>query len=117
MMAYAMGRSLVGIRAEEILVSARWLASVCAADRVDLEASSWAVTPALHAAASEPQLFGSVTLSDAPEAWEDVIAKGRRHRMSDVVHGALRHYSISELKKENDRMKGATAERAAIQVK
>ncbi|MFO7936599.1 MAG: hypothetical protein R6V06_03215 [Kiritimatiellia bacterium] len=68
MMAYVMGRSLVGIRAEDILAGALWLANVCSAERTDLEASSWAVTPALHAAVSAPQLFVDVTITDLPDA-------------------------------------------------
>ncbi|MFA7174898.1 MAG: hypothetical protein WC340_16100 [Kiritimatiellia bacterium] len=104
-MAYVLGRSLVGIRAEDILAGARWLAGICGAERVDMEASSWAVTPALHAAASEPQLFRNLKILNAPEAWEDVIANGHRHLMSDVVHGALRLYSISDLKQRLDGVK------------
>lgn len=99
MMAYLLGRSLVGMRAEDILLCARWLSVASGTDKVDLHAGNWAVTPALHAAAAEPQLFEKVILTDAPLAWEGVVAKGERHRFSDLVHGALRAYTISELKK------------------
>ena len=99
MMAYLLGRSLVGIRAEDILVSARWLAETCAVDRVDLQASSWAVTPALHAAVVEQQLFLNFQMKDAPLTWEKVVEQGLRHRISDVVHAALRVYTIQDLEK------------------
>jgi len=99
MVAYLLGRSLVGMRAEEVLMCARWLSVACGSQQVELRAANWAVTPALHAAAAEPQLFAAVSWSDAPLAWEDVVAKGDRHRFSDLVHGALRSYTIADLKK------------------
>ena len=97
-MAYLLGGSLVGMRAEDLLMAARWLASTCGAPAVELCAAGWAVTPALHAAAAEPQLFAKVSLADEPLAWEEVVAKGERHRFADLVHGALRAYSIGDLK-------------------
>ena len=97
-MAYLLGGSLVGMRAEDLLICARWLSSACGAPAVELFASGWAVTPALHAAAAEPQLFAKVSLADEPLAWEEVVAKGERHRFSDLVHGALRAYTIGDLK-------------------
>ena len=65
---------------------------------MELRAANWAVTPALHAAAAEPQLFARVNVSDAPLAWEEVVAQGDRHRFSDLVHGALREYTTADLK-------------------
>lgn len=98
-MAYLLGRSLVGMRAEDLLVCARWLSVACGAGQVELRAANWAVTPALHAAAAEPQLFGKVSLADEPKAWEEVVAEGARHRFADVVHGALREYTLGDLKR------------------
>ena len=102
-MAYLLGRSLVGMRAEDALMAARWLSAACGADAVELVAANWAVAPALHAAAAEPQLFGQVSLADEPRAWEEVVAKGERHRFSDLVHGALRAYTIGDLKQAAQR--------------
>ena len=98
MMACLLGQSLVGMRAEDVLVCARWLSVACASTKVELYASNWAVTPALHAVAAEPQLFAKVSVSEAPLAWEDVVAKGDRHRFSDLVHGALREYTTADVK-------------------
>lgn len=98
-MAYLLGRPLVGMRAEDVLLCARWLSVTCGVKAVELRAANWAVTPALHAAAAEPQLFAKVSLSDAPLAWEDVVATGDRHRFSDLAHGALRAYTIGDLKR------------------
>ena len=96
-MAYLLGRSLVGMRAEDVLVSARWLSVTFGADRIELHAAEWAVTPALHAAAAEPQLFSKVSLTDTPLPWDEAVVKNVPHRFSDVVHGALRDYTLADL--------------------
>jgi len=97
-MAYLLGRSLVGMRAEDILSCARWLAGACGQKKVGLQAANWAVTPALHAAAVEPELFSAVGLSQEPDTWGGVVSKGAYHRFSDIVHGALREYDLEVLK-------------------
>ena len=97
-MAYLLGRSLVGMRSEDILSCARWLAGACGQERVGLQAANWAVTPALHAAVAEPELFSGVGLSQAPDTWGEVVSKGAYHRFSDIVHGALREYDLDVLK-------------------
>ncbi len=97
-MAYLLGKSLVGLRAEQVLICARWLSGVCESKQIDLHAANWAVTPALHAAVCEQSLFGNVSLEEAPLAWEEVVAQGASHRFADLVHGALRSYTIQELK-------------------
>ncbi len=97
-MAYLLGHSLVGIRAEDTLICARWLSIACGASQVQLRAKSWAVTPALHAAVAEPQLFASLSLSDEPPTWEEVVVKDISHRFTDIVHGALQEYTIGDLK-------------------
>jgi len=99
-MAYLLGHSLVGIRAEDILICARWLSVACGGNQVRLEAESWAVTPALHAAIAEPQLFASVSLTDEPPAWEEIVVKDISHRFSDIVNGALQEYTIGDLKNQ-----------------
>ncbi len=98
-LAYLLGDSLVGLRAETLLVCARWLAAACGRERVELRAAGWAVTPALHAAAAEPGLFSRVTWQGEPPDWSGVIARGQRHRFADVVHGALRHYDLGDLRR------------------
>src|SRR5262249_43113274 len=97
-LAYLMGSSLVGMRANDILQCARWLAADRKTQTVELRAASWAVTPALHAAVCEP-LFSAVTLTDRPMSWRDVVKNGDRHRFSDIVHGALRDYDLSDLER------------------
>ena len=95
--AYLLGRSLTGLRAEDLLVAARWLAENQRASAVELHAVSWARTPALHAAVAEPDLFQSVVLDSPTPSWHDVVIQGDRHRFSDVIHGALRDYDLPDL--------------------
>jgi hypothetical protein len=95
--AYLLGQSLTGLRAEDLLAAGRWLSREQSAKSVQLSAASWAVTPALHAAVAEPELFTSVTLSERPMTWSRVIDEGARHRYSDLVHGALQDYDLPEL--------------------
>ncbi len=94
-----LGRTLVGMRAEDILACSRWLAARFDAKAIELRAANWAVTPALHAAAAEPNLFNTMTLADRPMTWHQVIEKGERHRFSDLVHGALREYDLPDLER------------------
>lgn len=98
MIAYLLGKSLVGIRAEDLLSAARYLtAEQEGAESVELIATGWATTPALHAAVAEPQLFAKTTLRDRTKTWSEVIAQEDRHRFSDLVHGALHDYDLDDL--------------------
>ena len=68
-MAYLLGRSCVGLRAENILAASRWLKEQTPPGKraaVRLIAVGQAGIPALHAAALEPDLFQSVAFSHAP---------------------------------------------------
>ena len=94
----ALGGSLVGMRAEDLIGFARWLAAESETDAVELHAVSWGVTPALHAAVAEPDLFSAVTTDAPPMAWEEVVRNADRHRFSDVVHGGLIDYTLADLK-------------------
>lgn len=96
---YLFGQSLVGMRAEDILVCAQWLAGKTGQKKVGLHAVSWAVTPALHAVVAEHALFHSLTLDERVPDWGASIDNGLRNRFSDVVHGALRDYDLPELER------------------
>jgi len=98
MIAYLLGKSLVGIRAEDLLAAARYLTTGQeGTESVELIATGWATTPALHAAVAEPKLFSKTTLRDRTKTWSEVIAQEDRHRFSDLVHGALRDYDLDDL--------------------
>jgi len=96
--AYLLGKSFVGMRAEDSLVCARWLARRVKTASVDLVAVGHVGVPALHAAALEPEMFASVKLSGTLKSWSDVV-KTRivRRQLINVVHGALEVYDLPDL--------------------
>ena len=95
-MAYALGRSYVGMRAEDVLACARYLADE--GYSVSLVAVGNVGVPALHAAALEPGLFETVTLRQTLESWSNVIHSKRTHNQYvNTVHGALEVYDLPDL--------------------
>jgi len=102
-LAYLLGRSYVGIRAEDVLVCARYARNL-AAERsgagVDLVAVGNVGVPALHAAALHSELFDSVKLSQSLCCWSSVIHNRlSRNQVVNAVHGALTHYDLPDLAK------------------
>ena len=99
--AYLLGRSYVGMRAEDILVCARYAAQRIADPSqrgVRLIAVGNVGIPALHAAALEPDLFQSVQLSRTLVSWSNVIHHRLNRGLSaSIVHGALTHYDLPDL--------------------
>jgi len=95
--AYLLGRSYVGMRAEDVLVCARFLRQQQTGP-VDLIAAGNVTIPALHAAALEPELFGSVRFTGLLSSWSNVIELGRSYNQQiNTVHGALTVYDIPDL--------------------
>jgi dienelactone hydrolase len=95
--AYLLGRSYVGMRAEDILNSARFLQSKLKGP-LDLVAVGHVCVPALHAVALEPQLFGSVKLVRGFVSWSNVIELAQsRNQLVNTVHGALTTYDLPDL--------------------
>jgi cephalosporin-C deacetylase-like acetyl esterase len=100
-LAYLLGKSYLTMRAEDVLVCARFLAGYEAGEkpnRVHLRSWGRVGPPALHAAALEPQLFASVTLHNCLESWTRVVQTPlSRNQFINVVHGALRTYDLPDL--------------------
>jgi len=95
--AYLLGRSYVGMRAEDVLVCARLLKQQQAGP-VELIAVGSLGVPALHAAALEPDLFASVKLVRPLASWSSVIELGRSvNQQVNAVHGALATYDLPDL--------------------
>ena len=95
--AYLLGKSHVGMRAEDVLICARLLAEQYKGP-VDLIAVGNVCVPALHAAALEPNLFASVRLIRGLTSWSDVIESGlSRNQLVNAVHGALTIYDLPDL--------------------
>jgi hypothetical protein len=97
--AYMLGRSLVGMRAEDVLVCARYLKNQTGqAKGVNLIAEGRAGVAALHAAAIEPQLFLRVEIRDSVDSWRRVLESDITiDQLENTVHGALRHYDLGDL--------------------
>lgn len=97
--AFDLGRTLLTMRAEDILVFARYLSEARAGGApVGLMAVGDVGVAALHAAAVEPQLFRAVTVSGALESY-DRLARTPvpETRWSTVVYGALEVYDLPDL--------------------
>jgi cephalosporin-C deacetylase-like acetyl esterase len=95
--AYLLGRSYVGMRAEDILVYARFLRQKYPL-QVDLIAVGNVGVPVLHGAALEPNLFGSIKLIRSLVSWSNVIESGRSYNQQvNTVHGALKVYDLPNL--------------------
>lgn len=101
-LAYLLGKSLVGLEAEDILNSARFAGVGDNPDRpraVHLIAIGKASVPALHAAVLEPALFRSVDLRDLPDSWTAVVGDPKaKGQLVHAVHGALAVYDLPELR-------------------
>lgn len=95
--AYVLGRSYVGMRAEDVLVCTRLLRQQQPSP-VDLVAVGHVSVPALHAAAFEPDLFGTVKLTRSLVSWSNVVELGRSfNQLLNTVHGALTIYDLPNL--------------------
>jgi hypothetical protein len=95
--AYLLGQSYVGMRAEDILTCGRFLKEQ-KNGTVDLIEVGHIWVPALHAAALEPDLFGSVKLVRGLACWSDVIESGRSvNQLVNTFHGALKVYDLPNL--------------------
>jgi cephalosporin-C deacetylase-like acetyl esterase len=101
-LAYLQGQSLVGLRTEEVIAAAHFVAYYQKKDdkprKVHVVGVGTAGIAALHAAALEPKLFASVTLRNTPTSWESVVKNSAPVGQLDAtVHGALRFYDLPDL--------------------
>ena len=101
--AHDLGRSIVGMQAEDVLWCARYLATDNDAYAWEASAVTLAVVgavgvPALHAAALEQQLFANVQIRNSLVSWDDVVhTPVPENQLSSVVHGALKVYDLPDL--------------------
>lgn len=103
--AYMLGQSFVGSRAEQMHAAIRWLRSRERKltgrkfNRVDLIATGELTVPALHLAVLEPELFGQIELRGGLDSWKSVIETPvTKRQLVNVVHGALRFYDLPDLR-------------------
>ena len=95
--AYVLGRSYIGMRAEDVLVCARLLKQN-QSGTLSLVSIGHVGIPALHAAALEPDLFSSVKLVRSLVSWSNVVEMGKsQDQLINTVHGALTVYDLPDL--------------------
>ena len=100
--AYLCGTSMVAQRTEEILATAKLLASGegNASAQISLVATDELCVPALHAAVLAPELINEVKLIRPLISWTEVIrGKLSRNQVVNAVHGVLREYDLPDLVK------------------
>ena len=99
--AYLLGTSYLAMRAEDILVCARYLANASDSGKpnaVHLVSIGRVGPPALHAAALEPQQFASVRLKNCLVSWAKVVRTPlAKNQYVNLVHGALKTYDLPDL--------------------
>jgi len=98
---YLLGKSMVGMRTEDVLIAARFLSGWENDDDaalIHLVADGLAIPPAVHAAALESRLFDSMKLNTACPTWKDIVADpSKTGRLVDTIHGALQVYDLPDL--------------------
>jgi len=97
-MYYWLGKSLVGVRAEEIVVLADWLGSTAGQAPTLVAAGSTAIAGA-HAYAADRSLFASVSVDSAPLGWAQAVRESAIYRFANAVQGALLDYDWIDLVK------------------
>jgi len=97
--AYLLDRPILAMRAEDTLILARYLRRLGGLRRsVHLVATGPAGPPALHAAALEPGLFGSVTIRRSLVSWSDILRQTyTKNQLAGLVQGALAVYDLDDL--------------------
>jgi cephalosporin-C deacetylase-like acetyl esterase len=101
-LAYLLGKPLLGIRVEDALAAADFVAFYqkprTKPRKVHLVGVGQAGLIALHAAALNPGLFESVTLRNTPRDWASVVRQTPpAGQLDSAVHGVLTTYDLPDL--------------------
>jgi cephalosporin-C deacetylase-like acetyl esterase len=100
-LAYLLDKPLVGMRAEDVLIAAKYLSRYDNAGKtapVKLVAHGTLGPAALHVAALERELFASVKLVRSIASWRQPVANpDTPGGLVNAVHGALRTYDLPDL--------------------
>jgi pimeloyl-ACP methyl ester carboxylesterase len=96
--AHLLGRTCVGMQAEDVLVAVREALRRSGRSQVDLVAVGGVGVPALHAAFSQPESFRRVMLDQVLTSWDEVVRADRTYgQLMTVVFGALTTYDLPDL--------------------
>lgn len=99
-LAYLLGRSLVGGRADDVALATMLLASLAKQEQAPVEviALGAAAVPALHAVACDPTRYSKLTLRNSITSWLDVVRDPTLPgQLPNIVHGALLDYDLPDL--------------------
>ena len=100
---YLLGRSLVALRAEDVLklaVSLDDAGIVHKGIKMKVMAIGDAAVPTLHAVALEPELFAQLELHGQRSSWTELLNESQPRRcFEDIIHGALKVYDLPKLKR------------------
>lgn len=101
-LAYLMGQSIIGVRAEDILNSGDFVAFYqkdrSQPRKVHLVAEGQTGIAALHAAALKPGLFASVTLRGTPASWVPIVGDPHASgQLESTIHGVLGYWDLPDL--------------------
>jgi dienelactone hydrolase len=114
MLAFLLGESMVGLRAEDTMQLARALQTakidgLPEQRTIHLIANGEAVPAALHAAALTPQLYTDLTLDSPIISWTEVVHTPLiRHQFINAVYGALKEYDLPDLQHAYKKQKNAS---------
>lgn len=94
-----LGRSRVGVKAEDMIQRADRAVAANGGSPVPLKAKGADCIAAAHAYAAEPQLFSGVELVDPPPSWTEMCRMDdpRKDSYSIAVWGALQEYDWTDL--------------------
>lgn len=99
-----LGKSILAMRAEDILVAARHFKNEHPKGQLRIVAVGAAGVPAMHAAALEPELFdGGIEWRGVLESWQSVIDHSSTKEglppvsIANTVYGALKVYDLPDL--------------------
>ncbi|HOZ50019.1 MAG TPA: acetylxylan esterase [Candidatus Hydrogenedentes bacterium] len=99
--AYLLGRSYLGMRAEDALACGRFLAGYLCGETpraVHVVAIGEAAPPVLHAAVAEPEVFASVHLEGMVTSWADTVRTPvTSNQLVNTLHGVLAWYDLPDL--------------------
>lgn len=98
-LAYLLGSSYIGMRTEDLLVTAKYLRDTYGV-KINLVADGYARSVALHAAVAEPGLFKTVTIANENSltTWDSLIEQSPCPiQLTDTIHGVLHHYDLDNL--------------------
>lgn len=101
-LSYLLGKSLVGMRVEDALAAADFVAfyqkKKDAPRKVHLVGVGHAGVVALHAAALHPERFESVTLKHTPRSWASIVRMNSPvGQLDSTIHGVLETYDLPDL--------------------